>query len=93
MNKQLIILVVILIGLVGAYFFFFSGDGFALPLTTAPTADPIEQEFIALTNKLSGISFNLDIFDDARFLSLVSLATPRQPEQIGRPDPFARLGP
>jgi hypothetical protein len=92
MNKHIIIIGAILIGLVGVYFFF-SGNAFELPLTVAPAADPIEQEFIALTNKLSGISFDLDIFSDTRFMRLVSLSTPVQPEPIGRLDPFARLGP
>jgi len=92
MTRNSTILIAILVILIGAYWFFFTGKSQELPLTASAPADPAEQRFIDLAGKLNSISFDADFFNDPRFLSLQSLATPILPEVQGRLDPFAPIG-
>ncbi len=87
------IIVIILATLViagGAYWYFFTGTGNQPPLTTT-TQNEAQLQFKILVSELQPISFNTDIFSDARFMSLADLTTPISPEQSGRLDPFATL--
>jgi len=45
--------------------------------------------FIDRRQMLDQVGFNVDFFEDRRFLSLRSFTKPIQERPIGRPDPFA----
>jgi hypothetical protein len=75
----------------GAYWFFFTGTGNQPPLSTGATQTVAQTQFEALVGELSPVSFDTTIFSDARFQSLVDLATPVAPESAGRIDPFATI--
>lgn len=91
-NIPLIFVACLAVALTG-YWFFGTGSTIAPPLSATEAADPAEQQFIALAQRLEQISFDVNIFNDPRFTSLVNLATPINPEPLGRVDPFALLGP
>ena len=48
--------------------------------------------FISRSSELDQISFDVAIFEDARFTSLISFTKPVQDEPAGRPNPFAPIG-
>lgn len=75
----------------GAYWYFFTGTGNEPPLTATVTGNEAQTEFQVLVSELQPISFDTTIFSDARFVSLVSLATPISVETSGRIDPFASI--
>lgn len=91
MNSNTTILIIAtLIVAGGAYWYFFTGTGNEPPLTEALTTNnPAQMQFQALVSTLQPISFSTGIFDDPRFMVLVDLTTPIQPEISGRLDPFA----
>jgi hypothetical protein len=94
-SKNTTIIVALIIVVAGlAWYFLGSGGtgGTASPLTATAEPNPVETKFLTLTNELSPISFNPQIFSDARFMSLVDIHTTINPEPIGRTDPFAPLG-
>ena len=81
-----------LILLGGGYWYVTNQSGNQLPLTTTlPTENAAQTQFQILVSQLSPIIFSTDIFDDPKFMSLVSLSTPVTPEPAGRLDPFAPL--
>lgn len=75
----------------GAYWYFFTGTGNEPPLSATVAGNEAQTEFQVLVSELQPISFDTTIFSDARFVSLVSLATPISVETIGRVDPFASI--
>ena len=90
MNKNTIILIITtLVVALGAYWFFFTDTGNEPPLTPVSTENEAQLQFQMLVSKLQPITFNTAIFSDARFMGLISLATPITPETKGRLDPFA----
>ena len=88
--KTLIIGLVLVAVLGGAYLYFFSSSTEA-PLSSTAPATPQEQQFLDVAAQLQPISFNTAIFSDPRFASLVDLTVPVTPEAQGRPDPFAPI--
>jgi hypothetical protein len=88
-SNTIILIIATLIVAAGAYWYFFTGTGTAPPLTTNTTQNVSEAQFQTLVTELSPITFDTSIFSDPRFTSLVDLATPITPEQVGRTDPFA----
>ena len=90
-NTFILILVSLLVA-AGAYWYFFTGTGNLPPLTvTSAQVSQAQTQFQMLVSQLQPISFNTDIFSDARFNALVDLTTPVSPETPGRLDPFAPL--
>lgn len=91
MNSNTTILIIAtLVVAGGAYWYFFTGTGNEPPLTETPTtSNQAQMQFQVLVSTLQPISFSTDIFDDPRFMALVDLTTPIQPETSGRLDPFA----
>jgi hypothetical protein len=89
-TKTLLIILAAVIVLGGLYWYFFTGAPIAPPVSvTTGTQSQAQAQFQTLIGELDPISFNLSIFSDARFLSLVDIATPITPEAAGRTDPFA----
>lgn len=92
-GKNPIIIIIVVIALLGgAYWYFFAGPGGgnAPTLTAAGTTQSAAQaQFESLLAELQPISFNVDIFSDARFMSLVDISVQTSPETLGRTDPFA----
>ena len=90
--NTVILIVVSLLVAAGAYWYFFTGTGNLPPLTvTSAQVSQAQTQFQMLVSQLQPISFNTDIFSDARFNALVDLTTPVSPETSGRLDPFAPL--
>lgn len=77
----------------GLYWYFFSGgraaDGGTL-VAGSPTSQA-QAKFEVLIGQLGPISFDLSILSDPRFLGLVDLSVPIEPEPQGRKDPFAPI--
>ena len=91
-SNTAILIVVSLLVAAGAYWYFFTGTGNLPPLTvTSAQVSQAQTQFQMLVSQLQPISFNTDIFSDARFNALVDLTTPVSPETSGRLDPFAPL--
>jgi len=91
-SNTVILIVVSLLVAAGAYWYFFTGTGNLPPLTvTSAQVSQAQTQFQMLVSQLQPISFNTDIFSDARFNALVDLTTPVSPETSGRLDPFAPL--
>ena len=91
MNSNTIFLIIAtLIVAAGAYWYFFTGTGNQPPLTAmSATSNQAQMQFQSLVSELQPISFDTAIFENPRFMALVDLTTPIQPEASGRPDPFA----
>lgn len=89
-TKTLVLGIVLVVVLGGAYLYFFSSTPEA-PLTSTSPATAQEQQFLDVAAELQPISFNTAIFSDPRFASLVDLTVPVSPETQGRPDPFAPI--
>jgi hypothetical protein len=90
-NTTLLIIATLIVA-AGAYWYFFTGTGNQPPLTTTSAAEnQAKTRFQTLVSELKPISFNTEIFSDARFMALVDLATPIAPESAGRLDPFALI--
>ncbi len=74
-----------------AYWFFFTGTGNEPSLSTDISTNQAQMQFETLVGELQPISFNTNIFSDARFNALVDITTSISPESFGRLDPFAPL--
>ncbi|MBP6860123.1 MAG: hypothetical protein KBC38_00985 [Candidatus Pacebacteria bacterium] len=91
-NNALTIGLVAIVLLGVGYLVFFANSEAEVPDTTSGAkTTPTEFRFIALEAQLSAIKLDTAILSDKRFLELVSLETPIDPEDKGREDPFAPL--
>lgn len=91
-NNALTIGLVAIVVLGVGYLVFFANSGTQVADTTSDgKTTPAEFRFIALEAQLSAIKLDTAILSDERFLQLVSLETPIDPEDKGREDPFAPL--
>lgn len=90
-SNTIVLIIAALIVAAGAYWFFFTGTGNQPPVSIGTTQSAAQTQFQSLVGQLSPVSFDTSIFSDARFQSLVDLATPVAPESIGRLDPFASI--
>ncbi len=88
-----IIVTILLIG--GAYWYFVSGTGNQQTLTVMSSDNSqqtdSQKQFQALVKKLHKISFNTSIFSNPKFRALINITTPIAPESLGRLDPFASI--
>ena len=83
------LIIVTLVVAAGAYWFMSTGEGEQPALTTSSSQNAAQTQFQVLVSELQPISFDTAIFENPRFVALVDLTTPIQPEASGRPDPFA----
>ncbi|MFM2330875.1 MAG: hypothetical protein RLZZ26_382 [Candidatus Parcubacteria bacterium] len=90
-SNTTILIVAGLIVLAGGYWYFSAKTSTGNDATLTATTDQNESQaqFQTLVVELQPITFNTDIFTDARFMSLIDLATLVTPEVPGRIDPFA----
>lgn len=94
MKSNTIILIIASVAIAAIAFWYFAGqEGTEAPLTESiPSLEnPAQTQFQILVSQLQPISFDTDIFSDPRFISLVDLTTPIEPEVAGRNDPFAPI--
>ncbi len=87
-------IVAAVIVLLGGYLIFFNGnntDTSSALTSSSATTSPSEANFVQLTNELNPVSFDVSLFTNPRFTSLVDIHTAIIPEQTGRTDPFAPL--
>lgn len=89
-NTTLLIISTLIVA-AGAYWYFFTGTGNQPPLSANTPANQAQTQFETLVSELQPISFNTDIFSDARFNALVDITTPVAPESAGRLDPLAPI--
>jgi hypothetical protein len=75
----------------GAYWFFSMRSDNALPLTADTQENVAQTRFKVLVSQLAGITFDTKLFSDSRFMGLIDLSTPVEPETSGRLDPFAPI--
>lgn len=85
----LVVATVVVLG--GLYWFFFGSSAAQPPLSATKSQNQAQAQFDALVGELGPITFDLTILKDPRFLGLVDLSTPIQPEQQGRRDPFSPI--
>jgi len=91
-SNTIILIVATLIVAAGAYWYFFTGTGNALPLTVSSSSGNVSQaQFQTLVDELRPVNFDTTIFSDPRFTSLIDITTPVTPEPSGRSDPFAPI--
>lgn len=95
LKNLLLILGVLTIGYGGYYLYISRGS---TTLDTGATDAEYQamltrtQSFIQLRQELDGMQFNLNLFEDARFRTLQSYATPLKEVESGRSNPFATVG-
>lgn len=69
---------------------------FTAPDTTSTgsteTAQGVGAEFLALKNRLEGINFDSELFSNKSFLDLIDFSIILPVPNLGRPDPFNRIG-
>lgn len=82
-------IIALLLAAAGIYWYFFTGSENQLPLSADSSINQAQTKFQTLVSELTPISFNTDIFSDARFNALVDITVPISPESVGRLDPFA----
>ena len=92
--KNIIIVLVVVIGLFVAYSIFFGQDDTdTLSVTNVATEQTVvEQELLSLLLELRSISLDTSLFDDPRFKSLKDFSQELNAEPVGRPNPFSPLG-
>lgn len=93
MSRTTIILSVIALVVLGAfYYFFFQGSDVPVVSLERAPGTTAEVTFIGLAAELGPIDFNTAVLDDPRFAALSDIKTAVIPEAAGRADPFAPLG-
>jgi hypothetical protein len=60
--------------------------------SAASTLDGPGKEFVAQLLAIQNINFNLDFFTDSVFTGLQDWSRPINPQESGRPNPFAPIG-
>lgn len=75
----------------GVFWYYSTRTGNEPPLSVLSSENKSQTRFQTLVIELQQVSFNTDIFSDARFMALIDLATPIAPETVGRLDPFASV--
>lgn len=88
-SNTIILIVVSVIVVAGVFWYYSTKTGNEPPLSVLSSENKSQTRFQTLVSGLQSISFNTNIFSDARFMALVDLATPITPETAGRLDPFA----
>ena len=90
MKSNIIPLIILtLVIAASGYWYFTTQTGNQAPLTTSSADNSAQTQFQTLVSELQPITFNMAIFSDPKFTSLVNLSVPVTDEPSGRPDPFA----
>lgn len=71
------------------YWYFSTQTGNQAPLTTSSVDNAAQTQFQTLVSQLQPLKFEVGIFSDPKFSSLVSISVPVTDEPPGRLDPFA----
>lgn len=92
-NTKLIGWVVIIIVVVGALYSLFTKSDIA-GTTAAETAQTqsVGADLLTLLGKLQTVNFNTDLFGDQNFNGLTDFAIPLPLPNLGRPNPFDKIG-
>ncbi len=91
LNSNTILMVVATLILLGGGYWYlsFAKTGNDPSLTADVTVNSAQVEFQTFANQIQPIKFETAIFSNARFMSLIDIATPVTSEPAGRLDPFA----
>lgn len=92
-SKNLLILGVIGVVILGAAWYVTFGAPDTSSIITADSAPATEAEltFLSLTARIDPVEFDTSILEDERFKALRDIRTAIIPEDAGRSDPFAPL--
>ncbi len=91
MIKNIIIFLVVAVALYAAYRFLIVNNDPALMVDGGVNeGQMVASEFLVRLNEIESITFSRDLFEDARFRSLVSFGTAPDPVSAGRSNPFSR---
>lgn len=91
MKPNITILIAITLAIMAGSYWYFRGDENQSSVSAIPLENQTQTQFQTLVIELQPISFATTIFSDPRFMALVDLATPIEPETAGRVDPFAPI--
>jgi len=94
-NKNVLMLIGVLLLALAAYWYWQSGNnGNEPPLSASPpqtTASLAGQDILNLLNQLRSIQIDSSVFENPAFKSLVDYRIATTAEPLGRPDPFEPL--
>lgn len=94
-NKNLLLVLVLLVVAVAGFFIFQFVGGDPEPLTSSQPgfSSPIGQELIIELNRLTALkNVKSDLFKNPAFASLRDLTQQVAPQPVGRGNPFAPIG-
>ena len=94
-NKNILLIVGLLVVAIAGYFLFMSKDSAPAPLTETQVGaeGQIGQEIVIELNRLRALqNINTDIFKNAAFASLKDYTQVVVPQPVGRANPFAPVG-
>jgi len=90
--KTALVVMTLLLLLAAGAFMFMQKDSTTLSLGSDPVSVDLlmkTQVYIERQARLQGIQINTSFFDDTRFTSLQSYATPVAPQAVGKPNLFS----
>lgn len=91
-NKNIVLVLVLVVLAVAGYFIFFRSGEEPLTTTESSTAS-VGGQLVAELNRLTQLkNINGNIFNDEVFTSLVDVTQPITPQPLGRANPFLPLG-
>ena len=94
LQKQKILVGVVLVAIVGAgiYFYSSSSGGSGSSSDTASSSEPVGQDVLNLVNSFQGVRIDPTLFSQQEFQDLKDFTTVLQTESQGRDNPFAPIG-
>jgi hypothetical protein len=90
-NKLYVILIILALAGVWAYFMFFSGGSGNSATVTTDETSPLSQDVLVTLSNLHTIKLDSTIFTDPVFVSLTDYGVAIPPQAAGRRNPFAPL--
>lgn len=96
-SKKSIISVVIIVGILGLGYFYFSGGtpspaaGSLVQSQTTPEANAVSSRILGLLNQIRSLKIDTSIFKDAAYQTLVDYSVAIPQVNVGRPNPFAPI--
>ncbi len=90
-NKLYVIIILLALAGVWAYFMFFSGGGGNSATVTTDETSPLSQDVLVTLSNLHTIKLDSTIFTDPVFVSLTDYGVAIPPQAAGRRNPFAPL--
>lgn len=90
-NKNILLLLTLVVLAVAGYFIFFRGE--EEPLTSTESIPTVGGELVVELNRLKALrNIDGDLFKDPSFKTLVDITQPVTPQPLGRSNPFLPFG-